>query len=69
MNINFDGDLRTDSDEEEEEISDVGTVNPCWQNAPQQLCKYINAQASRAHVMRKSKRFIHESVTSYVSRC
>ena len=36
MNINFDGDLRTDS-EEEEEISDVGTVNPCWQNAPQQL--------------------------------
>ena len=26
MNINFDGDLRTDSDEEEEEISDVGTV-------------------------------------------
>ena len=30
----FDGDLRTDSEEEEEEISDVGTVNPCWQNAP-----------------------------------
>ena len=26
MNINFDGDLRTDSEEEEEEISDVGTV-------------------------------------------
>ena len=41
MNINFDGDLRTDSDEEEEEeeekISDIGTVNPCWQNAPWQL--------------------------------
>ena len=37
MNINFDGDLRTDSDEEEEEISDLDTVNPCWQNAPQQL--------------------------------
>ena len=34
MNINFDGDLRTDSEEEEEEISDIGTVNPCWQNAP-----------------------------------
>ena len=37
MNINFDGDLRTDSEEEEEEeeeISDVGTVNPCWQNVP-----------------------------------
>ena len=37
MNINFDGDLRTDSEEEEEEeeeISDVGTVNPCWQSAP-----------------------------------
>ena len=30
MNINFDSDLRTDSGEEEEEISDVGTVNPCW---------------------------------------
>ena len=60
MNINFDGDLRTDSEEEEEEeeISDVGTVNPCWQNAPQQLCKYLYAQASRAHVMRKSKRLI-----------
>ena len=26
MNINFDGDLRSDSEEEEEEISDVGTV-------------------------------------------
>ena len=37
MTINFDGDLRTDSDGEEEEISDVGTVNPCWQNAPRQL--------------------------------
>ena len=34
MNINFDGDLRTDLEEEEEEISDVGTVNLCWQNAP-----------------------------------
>ena len=34
MNINFDGDLRTDSEEEEEKISDVGTVKPCWQNAP-----------------------------------
>ena len=68
MNINFDGDLRTDSGEEEEEISDVGTVNPCWQNAPQQLCKYLYAQASRAHVMRKSKRLIHalcDSVLSY----
>ena len=30
MNIDFDGDLRTDSDEEEEEISNIGTVNPCW---------------------------------------
>ena len=72
MNINFDGDLRTDSEEEEEEeeeISDVGTVNPCWQNAPQQLCKYLYARASRAHFMRKSKRFIHESVTRYVTRC
>ena len=72
MNINFDGDLRTDSEEEEEEeeeISDVGTVNPCWQNAPQQLCKYLYAQAYRAHVMRKSKRFIHESVTRCVTRC
>ena len=37
MTINFDGDLRTDSDGEEEEISDVGTVIPCWQNAPRQL--------------------------------
>ena len=69
MNINFDGDLRADLDEEEEEISDVGTVNPCWQNAPQQLCKYLYAQASRAHVMRKSKRLIHESVTRCVTRC
>ena len=69
MNINFDGNLRTDPDEEEEEKSDVGTVNPCWQNAPQQLCKYIYAQASRALVMRKSSRFIHESVTRCVTRC
>ena len=55
MNINFDSDLRTDSgeEEEEEEISDVGTVNPCWQDVPQQLCKYLYAQASRAHVRRK----------------
>ena len=30
MNIDFDGDLRTDSDEEEAEISNIGTVNPCW---------------------------------------
>ena len=30
MNIDFDGDLRTDSDEEEEEISNIGTVDPCW---------------------------------------
>ena len=30
MNINYDGDVRTDSDDEEEEISDIGTVNPCW---------------------------------------
>ena len=39
MNIDFDGDLRTDSDEEEEEdeISDIGTVNPRWQDAPRQL--------------------------------
>ena len=39
MNIDFDGDLRTDSDDEEEEdeISDIGTVNPCWQDAPWQL--------------------------------
>ena len=70
MNINFDGNLRTDPDEEEEEdeISDVDTVNPCWQNAPQQLCKYLYAQASRAHVMRKSKRFIHDSVLSYETK-
>ena len=53
MNINFGDDLGTDSEEEEEEISDVGTVNPCWQDAPQQLCKYLYAQASRAHVRRK----------------
>ena len=54
MNINFEDDLGTDSEEEEEEeISDVGTVNPCWQDAPQQLCKYLYAQASRAHVRRK----------------
>ena len=52
MNINFDGDVRTDSDEEEEEISDIGTVNPCWQDAPRQLWKYLYAQASQAHVMR-----------------
>ena len=51
MNINFEDELGTDSEEEEEEeeISDVGTVNPCWQ----QLCKYLYAQASRAHVRRK----------------
>ena len=58
MNINFNGDPRTDSEEEEEEeeeeeISNVGTVNPCWQNAPQQLCKYLYAQASRAHGEKK----------------
>ena len=53
MNINFGDDLGTDSEEEEEEISDVGTVNPCWQDVPQQLCKYLYAQASRAHVRRK----------------
>ena len=38
MNINFEDDLGTDSEEkeeEEEEISDVGTVNPSWQDAPQ----------------------------------
>ena len=52
MNINFEDDLGTDS-EEEEEISDVGTVNPSWQDAPQQLCKYLYAQASQAHVRRK----------------
>ena len=43
MNINFEDDLGTDSEEEEEEISDVGTVNPSWQDAPQQLCKYLYA--------------------------
>ena len=57
MNINFEDDLGTDTEEEEEEeeeeISDVGTVNPCWQDVPQQLCKYLYAQASRAHVRRK----------------
>ena len=38
------GDLRTDSeDEEEEERSDLSTVNPSWQDAPQQLCKYLYA--------------------------
>ena len=52
MNINFEDDLGTDS-EEEEEISDVGTVNPSWQDAPQQLCRYLYAQASQAHVRRK----------------
>ena len=30
MNVDFDGDVRTDSDEEEVEISNIGTVNPCW---------------------------------------
>ena len=73
MNINFNGDLRTDSEEEEEEeeeeISNVGTVNPCWRNAPQQLCKYLYAQASRAYVMSKSKRLIHDTVTHCVTRC
>ena len=44
MNNNFEGDLRTDSeDEEEEERSDLSTVNPSWQDAPQQLCKYLYA--------------------------
>ena len=64
MNINFEDDLGTDSEEEEEEeeeISDVGTVNPSWQDAPQQLCKYLYAQAS--------KRLIHKSVTRCVTRC
>ena len=62
MNNNFEGDLRTDSeDEEEEEISDLSTVNPSWQDAPQQLCKYLYAQAS--------KRLIHKSVTRCVTRC
>ena len=57
MNINFEDDLGTDAEEEEEEeeeeISDIGTVNPCWQDAPQQLCKYLYAQAPQAHVRRK----------------
>ena len=58
MNINFEDDLGTDAEEEEEEeeeeeISDVGTVNPSWQDAPQQLYKYLYAQASQAHVRRK----------------
>ena len=61
MNISFEDDLGTDAEEgeeeeeeeEEEEISDVGTVNPSWQDAPQQLCKYLYAQASQAHVRRK----------------
>ena len=44
MNNNFEGDLRTDSeDEEEEEIRDLSTVNPSWQDASQQLCKYLYA--------------------------
>ena len=44
MNNNFEGDLRTDSeDEEEEERSDLSIVNPSWQDAPQQLCKYLYA--------------------------
>ena len=56
MNINFEDDLGADAgEEEEEEISDVGTVNPSWQDAPQQLCKYLYAQASRAHVRRKKE--------------
>ena len=44
MNNNFEGDLRTDSEdeeEEEEERNDLSTVNPSWQDAPQQLCKYL----------------------------
>ena len=60
MNICFEDDLGTDAEEgeeeeeeEEEEISDVGTVNPSWHDAPQQLCKYLYAQASQAHVRRK----------------
>ena len=56
MNINLEDDLGTDSEEEEEEeeeISDLSTVNPSWQDAPQQLCKYLYAQASQAHVRRK----------------
>ena len=44
MNNNFEGDLRTDSeDDEEEEISDLSTVNPSWQDASQQLCRYLYA--------------------------
>ena len=44
MNNNFEGDLRTDSEDEgEEEISDLSTVNPSWLDAPQQLCKYLYA--------------------------
>ena len=44
MNNNFEGDLRTDSgNEEEEEISDLSTVNPSWLDAPQQLCIYLSA--------------------------
>ena len=54
MNINFEDDLGADAgEEEEEEISDVGTVNPSWQDAPQQLYKYLYVLASHAHVRRK----------------
>ena len=35
ININFEDDLGTDAEEEEKEISDVGTVNPSWQDKPQ----------------------------------